>query len=72
MIQESDGVQDEYDAGVRELLAGGTPEAPDAVARALLYRYLKRINAHSMNVLTSLVMPLHRLDFYDEKKADRV
>ena len=72
MIQESDGVQDEYDAGVRELLGGGTPEASDAVARALLYRYLKRINAHSMNVLTSLVMPLHRLDFYDEKKADRV
>lgn len=72
MIQESDGVQDEYDAGVRELLAGETPEAPDAVARALLYRYLKRINAHAMNVLTSLVMPLHRLDFYDEKKADRV
>jgi phosphate uptake regulator len=72
MIQESDAIQDEYDAGVRELLGGGTPEAPDAVARALLYRYLKRISSHAMNVLTSLVMPLHRLDFYDEKKADRI
>jgi len=72
IIQDSDAIQDEYDAGVRGLLAGGTPEAPDAVARALLYRYLKRISAHAMNVLTSLVMPLHRLDFYDEKKADRI
>ncbi len=71
MIQESDGVQDEYDEGIRALLSRADSAGPEAVARALLYRYLKRINAHAMNVLTSLVMPVHRLDFYDEKKADR-
>ncbi len=71
MIQEFDEVQDEYDAGVRRQLdSEGSPT--DAVARALLFRYLKRIDAHLMNLLTSLVMPVHRLDFYDEKKADRV
>jgi len=72
MIQESDAVRDDYDARIRDLLADPDAGASDAVARALLYRYLKRINAHAMNVLTSLVMPVHRLDFYDEKKADRI
>ena len=72
MIQESDGIQDEYDDGIRELLSQVDSGGPDAVARALLYRYLKRITGHAMNVLTSLVMPVHRLDFYDEKKADRI
>ncbi len=73
LIQEADGVQDTYDAAIHALLTGGEDfTGSDAVARALLYRYLKRITAHAMNVLTSLVMPVHRLDFYDEKKADRV
>lgn len=72
MIQESDEVRDGYDSGIHELLSSSKSGAPQDVARALLFRYLKRINAHAMNVLTSLVMPVHRLDFYDEKKADRV
>jgi len=72
MIQEADGILDEYDEGIRHLLAGSEGGTSEAVARALLYRYLKRISGHAMNVLTSLVMPVHRLDFYDEKKADRI
>jgi len=72
MIQDGDGIQDEYDSGVYELLTdAGSVATSEGVARALLYRYLKRITAHVMNVLTSLVMPVHRLDFYDEKKSDR-
>lgn len=34
---------------------------------ALLARYLKRVSAHLGNVASSLVMPLHKLDYYDEK-----
>lgn len=71
MIQRLDGILDEYDRNIMEQLES-TGAARDAVSRALLYRYLKRISAHLINVLTSLVMPVHRLDFYDEKKADRV
>jgi len=48
-----------------------TGEASDAVARALYFRFLKRLTAHLMNLLTSLVMPLDRLDHYDEDKTDR-
>jgi phosphate uptake regulator len=71
MIKTLDAFLDECDSVIVTQL-GSTGPARDAVARALFYRYLKRISAHLMNVLTSLVMPVHRLDFYDEKKADRV
>ena len=43
------------------------PPRPRAVAYALLARYLKRISAHLANIATSTVMPLHKLDFFDEK-----
>jgi phosphate uptake regulator len=70
LIVEFDEVADEFDALITaQIASAGSPR--DAVPRALLYRYLKRVVAHLMNILTSLVMPIDRLDFYDEKKADR-
>jgi phosphate uptake regulator len=38
-----------------------------AVPWALLARYLKRVSAHLGNLASSLVMPLHKLDYFDEK-----
>ena len=69
LLQSGDDLQDEFDDLVDEQLQTDKP-ARDAVPRALLYRYLKRITAHLMNILTSLVMPIDRLDYYDEAKAD--
>ena len=40
-----------------------------AAPRALFYRYIKRISAHLANTLTSVVMPVDRLDFYKKSKA---
>jgi phosphate uptake regulator len=42
-----------------------------AVARALAHRYLKRIVAHLMNILSAVVMPLDRLDYFDEDPEDK-
>jgi len=70
LLQSSDELQDEYDERIDEQLHTDKP-AREAVPRALLYRYFKRISAHLMNILTSLVMPIDRLDYYDEDKADR-
>jgi len=42
-----------------------------AVAVALAHRYLKRIVAHGMNVLSAVVMPVDRLDYFDEDPEDR-
>ena len=39
----------------------------DAVPWGLLARYLKRVSAHLGNMASSLVMPLHKLDYFDEK-----
>ena len=61
---------DDYDDQVKAAYRyEGTPS--EAVSRALYYRFLKRITAHLMNFLTSLIMPIDRLDYYDEDKADR-
>jgi hypothetical protein len=47
------------------------PEGEQAVAQALTYRYLKRIVAHLLNVLSAVVMPVDRLDYFDEDPEDR-
>jgi hypothetical protein len=44
---------------------------PQAVPRALAHRYLKRVVAHLMNLLTAVIMPLDRLDYFDEDPEDR-
>jgi phosphate uptake regulator len=50
----------------RSSYAAGT-----AVALALATRFYMRISAHVLNLLSSVVMPLHRLDYYDEKDITR-
>lgn len=70
LIGKADGFLGEYDDQVRASYNAEGP-APDAVARALYFRFLKRLTAHVMNVLTSLVQPLDRLDYYDEAPEDR-
>ncbi len=49
----------------------GEDEHEQQVARALALRYLKRVVAHIMNLLTAVVMPLDQLDFFDEDPEDR-
>ncbi|VAV99566.1 hypothetical protein MNBD_ACTINO01-2305, partial [hydrothermal vent metagenome] len=70
LINKADDFLDQYDAHVKAMFTTDL-SSQDAVARALYYRFLKRTTAHVMNVLTSLVQPLDRLDYYDEAKEDR-
>lgn len=71
LIAEADEYFSEFDDNVKAAFNSDGP-ASDAVARTLYFRFLKRITAHVMNLLTSLVAPIHRLDYYDEAKDDRV
>jgi phosphate transport system protein len=53
---------------IRDLITGQVPElsSTDTAAIALYVRYLKRIAAHSRNIITSVVNPFHRIG-YKEK-----
>jgi phosphate uptake regulator len=57
-----------YDSRVTRYLRSEKPGKRE-VPRALYFRYLKRISAHLGNALTSVVMPVDRIDFYKESKA---
>ena len=70
LINKADDFLDEYDDHVKAALRSEGP-AGDAVSRALYSRYLKRITAHIMNMMTSLVVPVDSLDYYDETPEDR-
>lgn len=70
LLGKADAFLDEYDTQVKAAYKS-KEETSEAVSRALYFRYLKRTTAHVMNVLTSLVQPLDRLDYYDEAKEDR-
>ena len=61
---------DEFDDVVSKLVKGDD-DRPQAVARALGTRYIKRIVAHLANVLSAVVMPIDRLDYFDEDPEDR-
>ncbi|HEX9726890.1 MAG TPA: PhoU domain-containing protein [Gemmatimonadales bacterium] len=50
-------------------IAASDYDARTAVAAALGTRYYKRIGGHLLNVLSSVVMPLHKLDYFDEDEV---
>lgn len=47
-------------------IARSSYDAATATVMALATRYYKRFSGHVLNVLSSVVMPLHKLDYYDE------
>ncbi|MFH2008836.1 MAG: phosphate uptake regulator PhoU [bacterium] len=55
-----------------EAIARSDLDANEAVCTALWIRFLKRIEAHLSNICSSLVLPVHRLDYRLKyvKKAD--
>ncbi len=54
------------DALIRRVAGSGLDSAV-AVDMALGTRYYKRIAGHLLNLLSSVLMPLHKLDYLDEK-----
>ncbi|MDH3207403.1 MAG: hypothetical protein OEO79_12450 [Gemmatimonadota bacterium] len=47
-------------------VAGSSYDAATTTTMVLAARYYKRIESHLLNVLSGVVMPLHKLDYYDE------
>ena len=55
-------------AQVAAVVAGATTPG-EAVQLSLLCRFYKRICGHTLNLLSSLIMPLHKLDYFDESET---
>lgn len=53
-------------------IARGEYSTASTVTLVLGTRYYKRISAHLMNILSGVVMPLHKLDYYDEDALQKV
>ena len=60
-LNEAAKFQRSCDAVLQELIAVTTHNAASEV---LYLRFLKRISSHAGNIVTSVVVPLHKLDFY--------
>lgn len=65
LIQEGRDMAQRADALITRV-ARSDYDAATTTAVVLGARYYKRIGGHVLNVLSSVVMPLHKLDYYDE------
>ncbi|MDF1699776.1 MAG: PhoU domain-containing protein [Planctomycetota bacterium] len=73
-IESAEVIKDECDDKVEEILLheGESSVGPaEPAATALCYRYFKRVISHARNVVTSLVVSVDRLDYYDESDETR-
>ena len=55
------------DALVEKVANDLSLNANQAVCLSMAFRFLKRVNAHLGNIASSVVMPLHKIDYFDEK-----
>ena len=69
-LTRGDAMTDHYDEQVNRLLSDD-PGTDQPAPTALAYRYYKRVVSHLLNIITSLVMPVDKLDYFDEDHAGR-
>ena len=70
-IERGDELRRYFDQRVNELVHS-TEAAVTAVPKALLFRFLKRVSAHSSNVVSAVIMPVDQLDYFDESEDTRI
>ena len=68
-IREHEAFRASCDRVIERIIGEEHPLAPaEAAAVALYARYLKRINAHLTNTVSSVVNPFHRIGYNEKKK----
>jgi phosphate uptake regulator len=65
LLHRGRGAAKRADMLIKEIAKTEMPSA-QTTSLVLLTRFYKRINAHLVNLLSSVVMPIHKIDFYDE------
>ena len=66
LIQQGKAVNRRCDDLISRV-AASSYDAATTTAMVLAARYYKRIESHLLNILTGVVMPLHKLDYFDER-----
>jgi|FLOH01.1.fsa_nt_gi phosphate transport system protein len=69
-IAQADALAQHCDARAMAMVAREDPDGKSAIS-ALTYRYFKRILSHAINIITSVVVPVDQLDYYDEDVEGR-
>lgn len=69
LTEQHRSVAKRCDALLRDL-AHSDMQAAHAVTMTLGARYYKRIDGHLLNLVSSVIMPLHKLDYFDEDFLD--
>jgi len=71
LLSEMDRIQTHCDDKVDLILVSEGEACGPLVSAALAYRFFKRTVSHTLNIVSSLVLPLDQLDYYDEDKLGR-
>ncbi len=66
LVEHELAIEKQLDALIPRLAADAVP-CRQAVTYTLVARHLKRVSAHLGNIATTVVMPIHKIDYYDEK-----
>lgn len=69
MIQDGRDIAHRCDALIGRIARAGY-DGDTTTVLVLATRFYKRIGGHVLNVLSSVVMPLHKIDYYDEDEVD--
>jgi len=70
-LKEIAKMQKQCDAMIAETMETKNKDK-NVVAYALTVRYYKRILAHLSNITTSVIMPVNKLDYFDEDNQDEL
>jgi len=65
VVRRTKTIAHELEEKVQQVAASDLPTRV-AVCRALALRHMKRVHAHLCNIASSVVQPVHRLDYFDE------
>jgi len=73
-IEVAEVLKDDCDDAVEKILRAHDAESvqpADPASTALCFRYYKRVISHARNIVTSIIVPVDRLDYFDESKDTR-
>ena len=66
LVAQEEKLEKKLDGMIEQLAEADLP-GREAVAYTLTVRHLKRISAHLGNIASTVVMPIHKIDYFDPK-----